>query len=63
MQLPERQREVFALVDLQGFKASEAAEMLGLNAVTVRGHLFRARRFVRQKILGTHPELVEEYIG
>ena len=60
-ELPERQREVFHLADLQGYRSSEVAEMLGMNAATVRGHLFRARRFIRRKILETNPKLVEAY--
>jgi RNA polymerase sigma factor (sigma-70 family) len=60
-ELPEKQREVFHLTDLQGYRASEVAEMLGMNATTVRGHLFRARRFIRKKILETNPKLVEAY--
>lgn len=59
--LPAKQREVFDLADLQGHRPAEIAEMLGMNANTVRVHLFRARRFIRRKILETHPELVEGY--
>lgn len=49
--LPARQREVFDLVDLQGYPAVTAAEMLALDPGTVRVHLFRARRTVRRAIL------------
>ena len=59
--LPEKQREVFHLADIEGYRSSEVAEMLGMNAATVRGHLFRARRFIRRKILETNPKLVEAY--
>ena len=59
--LPEKQREVFDLADLQGYRSSEVAEMLQMNAATVRGHLFRARRFIRKKILQSNPKLVEAY--
>ncbi|MCZ6916562.1 MAG: RNA polymerase sigma factor [Gemmatimonadetes bacterium] len=59
--LPGKQREVFDLADLQGFRASEVADMLGMNAATVRTHLFRARRVIRKKILEFNPELVEAY--
>ncbi len=59
--LPGKQREVFDLADLQGFRSSEVAEMLGMNAATVRTHLFRARRVIRKKILELNPELVEAY--
>ena len=60
-ELPERQREVFDLADLQGYRSSEVAELLGMNPSTVRGHLFRARRFIRNKILQSNPKLVEAY--
>ncbi len=60
-ELPEKQREIFHLTDLQGYRSSEVAEMLGMNAATVRGHLFRARRFIRTRILETNPQLVEAY--
>jgi RNA polymerase sigma-70 factor (ECF subfamily) len=60
-ELPERQREVFHLTDLQGYRSSEVAEMLGMNPATVRGHLLRARRFIRRKILEANPMLVEAY--
>lgn len=59
-ELPGRQREVFDLVDLQGFTPAEAAEMLEIEAVTARVHLFRARRAIRERILATHPHLLEE---
>jgi RNA polymerase sigma-70 factor (ECF subfamily) len=57
--LPERQREVFDLVDLQGFAAHEVAALLGLDDGTVRAHLFRARRAVRAAILALAPTLTE----
>ncbi len=60
-ELPEKQREVFDLADLQGYRSSEVAEMLQMNPTTVRGHLFRARRFIRKKILQSNPKLVEAY--
>ena len=45
------QREVFDLVDLQGLKAVEAAEMLEMNPSTLRVHLLRARRTMRREML------------
>lgn len=59
--LPGKQREVFDLADLQGFRSSEVAEMLSMNPATVRAHLFRARRVIRKKILALNPKLVEAY--
>lgn len=60
-ELPLRQREVFYLVDIEGNDAVDIAPRLGLQPVTVRAHLFRARRALRSKILQRHPEIAEEY--
>lgn len=60
-ELPERQREVFDLADLQGIPSPEIAERLGIEPVSVRANLFRARRALRARILAEHPELVEEW--
>ena len=59
--LSERQREIFDLVDLQGFSTVEVSAMLRMEPVTVRSHLFRARKAIRKKIMESHPELVEGY--
>lgn len=59
--LPPRQREVIELVDFEGLKAVEVAEMLDLEPVTVRANLFKARRAIRARILERHPELMEGY--
>ena len=50
-ELPLKQREVFDLVDLQGLKPKEAAEMLEMNPNTARVHLLRARRRMRSAML------------
>lgn len=49
--LPMRQREVFDVVELQGLKPTEAAELLGMNPNTLRVHLLRARRAMRKEML------------
>ena len=49
-ELPMRQREVFDLVDLQGLKPAEAADLLEMNPQTVRVHLLRARRRMRREV-------------
>ncbi len=59
--LSERQREIFDLVDLQGMSTVEVSAMLKMEPVTVRSHLFRARKAIRKRILESHPELVEGY--
>jgi len=60
-ELPARQREVFDLADLQGFTSPEIAEMLGIEPVSVRAHLFKARRALRTRILDADPDLVEDF--
>jgi RNA polymerase sigma-70 factor (ECF subfamily) len=60
-ELPERQREVFDLVDLQDCKPVEVSQLLDMNPSTVRAHLLRARRTIRKRILERHPEMAEEY--
>ncbi len=60
-ELSERQREVLDLCDLQGFEPVEVSAMLRMEPVTVRSHLFRARKAMRGKIVENHPELVEGY--
>ncbi len=59
-ELPARQREVFDLADLQGFTSPEIAEMLGIEPVSVRAHLFKARRTLRRRIMDGHPDLMED---
>ena len=58
--LPSRQRELFDLVDLQGYTAAEAAALLGIDAATARTHLFRARRTLRERILEEAPHVMED---
>ncbi len=58
--LPRRQREVFHLADLEGCPLVEAAERLGMSAVTARVHLFHARRTLRSRLLERWPSLAEE---
>jgi RNA polymerase sigma factor (sigma-70 family) len=58
-ELPARQREIFDLVDLQGFSPSEAAERTGMKPVSVRANLFKARAAIRAKFLATHPSYGE----
>ena len=58
--LPARQREVFHLTEVEGLAAAQIAERLRMSPVTVRAHLFRARRALRARILAHHPELAED---
>lgn len=61
--LPQRQREVFQMADLQGLTSPEIGAILDLSPVSVRAALLKARRSLRKRILENHPELVEEYLG
>ncbi len=55
LELPPRQREVFDLVDLQGFDPVEVADLTGSKAATVRANLFKARAAIRAHLLAVHP--------
>jgi RNA polymerase sigma-70 factor (ECF subfamily) len=59
--LPPRQREVMELVDFEGLQSVEVADMLGIEPVSVRASLFKARRTIRERVLERHPELMEGY--
>lgn len=50
-ELPDRQRVVIDLVDLQGYTPAEAAAMLELNAATLRANLFKARHSIRTRLI------------
>ena len=61
-ELPERQKEIFDLVELEGMPATEVAELLGIEPVSVRANLFKARRRLRARILEVRPEVAEDLI-
>lgn len=61
--LPKRQRQIFELVDVRGMSPAEVARQLGMEQVTVRGHLFKARRAIRTKMLARHEQLLKEYLS
>ena len=49
-ELPDAQREVLLLHDLEGWKHREIGDSLGMPEGTVRYHLFNARRAVRGRL-------------
>lgn len=49
-ELPERQRTVVQLFDLEGFSSQEIAEILDLSDGTVRWHLHQARQRLRETL-------------
>jgi RNA polymerase sigma-70 factor, ECF subfamily len=48
--LPERQRTIVAMFDLEGFSSPEIAEVMGISDGTVRWHLHQARRVLREAL-------------
>ncbi len=61
--LPENLRIVFVLKEVQGMKAIEIAELLQLNAVTVKTRLFRARLQLRQTLSATTADSLAHLYG
>jgi RNA polymerase sigma-70 factor (ECF subfamily) len=59
--LPAKQRLIFESVDLLGMTPAELARELGMEQVTVRAHLFKARRTIRSKMLEHHERMLKEY--
>ena len=57
--LSPRQRELIDLVDTQGYKIVDVAEMMEIEPETARVHLLRARRTLRTRMLAEHPERFE----
>lgn len=60
MDLPEVQREIVLLHDLEGWKHREIADRLDLPCGTVRSHLHFARKALRDALrrLATEPEML-----
>jgi RNA polymerase sigma-70 factor (ECF subfamily) len=48
--LPERQREIIGMFEVDGFSSVEIAEILGVTPETVRWHVHQARRVLRQAL-------------
>lgn len=59
--LPRRQRQIFELADILGNTPADIARELGMQQVTVRAHLFKARRAIRERMLENHERLLKEY--
>ncbi|MBQ9137850.1 MAG: sigma-70 family RNA polymerase sigma factor [Alistipes sp.] len=49
--LPERQRTIIEMRDVEGYQIDEIADMLECDAVSVRMNLSRARKRVREELL------------
>jgi RNA polymerase sigma-70 factor (ECF subfamily) len=48
--LPERQRVIVSMFDLEGFSSPEIAGIMGISDGTVRWHLHQARRVLREAL-------------
>ena len=48
--LPEEQRLVFVLVEMQGLSYRDAAEIVGSNVGTVKSRLSRAKEWLRESL-------------
>jgi RNA polymerase sigma-70 factor, ECF subfamily len=59
--LPRRQRQIFERADILGMSPADIARELGMQQVTVRAHLFKARRTIRERMLANHERLLREY--
>ena len=59
--LSAREREVFEMADLKGMSTADIAVSLGVQPVSVRATLSRARRRIRIRMMEQHPYLLEEY--
>ncbi|WP_299556234.1 RNA polymerase sigma factor [Seonamhaeicola sp.] len=53
-ELPEQQRMIIQLRDIEEYDYDEIAEMLGMNNTAVRVTLSRARKTIREKLTNTH---------
>ena len=53
--LPDRERRVFILKDIEGFKHEEIGEVLGIREATVRTLLHRAVKKLRREMAGFRP--------
>lgn len=54
--LPEGQRQVLTLVDLEGFAYAEVAQILSIPIGTVMSRLCRARKTLADKLFEFHPQ-------
>ena len=54
-ELPEDEREAFDLVRIQGMTQAEAAQVLGVSAVTVKRRLNRGLRLLTEQLADLRP--------
>lgn len=56
-QLPDKQRDIMQLRDIEGLSYQEIAEALGLPLDQVKVYLFRARKSVRERLVKLEPKM------
>ena len=60
--LPDRQRLVFILKEIEGFQQAEISEILGIPLGTVKSLMYRAIRRLRRDLSAYKPKFYEERI-
>lgn len=61
-ELPENQRVVFVLKDLEERDSAEVADILEITEATVRSHLHAARKKIRDRLVERHKGLLDQYM-
>ncbi|HHQ49174.1 MAG TPA: sigma-70 family RNA polymerase sigma factor, partial [Acidobacteria bacterium] len=56
--LTPQQRAAFILREVEGLETAEVARVLGCSKVTVRNHIFQARKALRRAMVERYPEYV-----
>jgi RNA polymerase sigma-70 factor (ECF subfamily) len=53
-QLPEQQRMILQLRDIEAYEFDEIAEIMDMNPTAIRVALSRARKTIREQLIKTH---------
>jgi RNA polymerase sigma-70 factor (ECF subfamily) len=61
--LPERQRQVFVLKEISGFKQKEICDILGMPIGTVKSLMYRAVRRLQKELAAYHPQAAIEGVN
>lgn len=60
-QLPDQQRLIFVLKEVEGFKQSEISEILGVPIGTVKSLMYRAVQRLRRDLAAYQSKTIEDY--
>ena len=52
--LPEKQKQVIQLRDIEGFSYKEIGDIMGVDLNQVKVNLFRARKSVKENLINMH---------